>query len=163
MTKSSAFVLAAAGLAGLLLSPACLAATEEAMVWSESLNGSLASLAYGPSDAAKPPLFLLTCFSDLGIAVLDVRKELADAEPGQKLTIELSAGSAQAPLSGEVAKEESGAGLFAEASNIAVKPVLAVLGKEGPATVKIGPATADLSDQGRAAAVSKFSEDCKID
>lgn len=133
------------------------------MIWSENVNGSLASLAYGASDSAKPPLFLLSCFSDMGIAVLDVRKELADAEPGQKLTIELSAGANKAPLAAEAAKEENGGKLFAEASNIAVKPVLAVLGEQGPATVKIGTASTDLSDLGRAAAVSKFSEDCKID
>jgi hypothetical protein len=53
--------------------------------------------------------------------------------------------------------------MFAEASDIAVKPVLDVLRQAGPVTVTIGKTSATLSDQGRADGVSKFSQDCQID
>ena len=52
---------------------------------------------------------------------------------------------------------------FAEASDIAVKPVLEVLRQAGPLTVTTGKASASLSDKGRAQAVERFTQDCALD
>lgn len=52
---------------------------------------------------------------------------------------------------------------FAEASDIAVKPVLEVLRQAGPLTVTTGKASASLSDNGRAQAVERFTQDCGLD
>jgi hypothetical protein len=144
------------------LAPEGLARTEEGLVWREKATQGLVSLAYGPADQTKAPLFLLSCFNAMDIAVLDVRTEIADASPGDALTIELSAGGAKSPLSGEATRDHDGA-TFGEASDIEVKPVLDVLRQSGPMTITIGENSATLSDQGRAEATDTFSRNCKVD
>ena len=44
-----------------------------------------------------------------------------------------------------------------------MKPVLQVMRDPGPLTVKMGEASATLSDQGRAQAVAEFVENCKLE
>ena len=139
------------------------AQAEETLVWVEKASEGFISLAYGPLDPAKVPLFLLSCFDAMGIAVLDVHTQIDGVKPGEALTIELAAGEAKAKLEGEAALDEANGMIFAEASDIAVKPVLQVLRQAGPTTVAIGNTSATLSDQGRADGVSKFSQDCQID
>lgn len=163
MTAVSAPKTSALALLAALLAVPAHARAADGMAWTEAVNGSLASLAYGPPDASASPLFLLSCFSDLGVAVLDVHKEIAGSASGDKLTIELSAGNAKSPIDGEAASEEDGGKLFAEASDVRVKPILAVLGEPGPATIKIGEISATLSDQGRVQAVEQFKQNCLID
>ena len=51
----------------------------------------------------------------------------------------------------------------AKASDIDVKPVLQVMRDPGPLTVRMGEVSATLSDQGRAQAVAKFVDNCKLD
>ncbi len=99
----------------------------------------------------------------MGIAVLDVRQEIEGAKPGEALTIELSAGAAKSEIKGEAARDEASGMTFAEASDIAVKPVLEVLRQAGPLTVTTGKASASLSDNGRAQAVERFTQDCGLD
>jgi len=139
------------------------ARAEESLVWIEKSSEGFISLAYGPLDPAKAPLFLLSCFDAMGIAVLDLHTAIEGVKPGEAITIELAAGDAKAQLEGEAALDEANEMIFAEASDIAVKPVLDVLRQAGPATVTIGRTSMTLSDQGRADGVSKFSAECQID
>ena len=107
-------------------------------------------LSYGPLDPAQNPLFVLSCFSGMNIVVLDVHKEIPDAKPGDPLTIELSSAKAQSPLKGEVGQNETTGKTFGEASDINVNPVLELLRDPGPLTIKMGGASATMSEQGRA-------------
>jgi hypothetical protein len=159
---AACFLLAACLLLG-ALAPGSLARTEESLVWTGTTNGSLIALTYGPLDPSKPPVFLLTCFNEMDVAVLEVFGLIEGTRPGQELTIELSAGSSQSPLKGEVSLDEKTGAMFAEASDIRIEPVLAVLKAPGPLTVKTADTTRTLSDAGRADAVEKFSKDCQVD
>ena len=136
---------------------------QQALMWTEKSGGGLTTLAYGPLDPAQNPLFVLSCFSGMNIVVLDVHKEIPGAKPGDPLTIELSSAKAQSPVKGEVGKNETTGTTFGEASDINVKPVLEVLRDSGPLTVKMGDASATMSEQGRAESVGKFVENCKLD
>jgi hypothetical protein len=149
-----AFVIAA-------LACLSLARAEDTQVWLSKSNGSLVTLAYGPVDPTKAPLFLLSCFNGMDIAVLDIHHNVSGAKAGDKLAIELNAGGATASLDGETA--DANGEVFGEASDIKVKPVLAVLREKGPVTVKIGEMTATLAEQGRAEAVEQFAGACTLD
>jgi hypothetical protein len=162
MSRNQARLLLAVCLAAASL-PASSSRAEESLVWVEKASEGFISLAYGPLDPAKVPLFLLSCFDAMGIAVLDIHAQIDGVKLGEALTIELAAGGAKAKLEGEAALDEANNTIFAEASDIAVKPVLEVLRQVGPVTVTAGKTTATLSDQGRADGVEKFSKDCKID
>jgi hypothetical protein len=124
--------------------------SEQASMWTEKEDGGLTMLAYGPLDPAQNPLFVLSCFSGMNIFVLDVHQEIPDAKPGDPLTIELSSARAQSPVKGEVGKNETTGKTFGEASDVNVKPVLEVLRDQGPLTIKMGAASATMSEQGRA-------------
>jgi hypothetical protein len=132
-------------------------------VWLEKSSEGLVSLAYGPVDPAETPLFILSCFNAMGIAVLDVHKEIPDAKPGAPLTIDLSAGATKALIEGEAARDDASGVTFGETSDIAVKPILEVLRAAGTLTITMGKTSATLSDQGRKQAVAKFSQDCQLD
>ena len=136
---------------------------EESLVWTEKSDEGRASLAYGPLDPAKTPLFLLTCFNNMDVAVLEIFAVIEGTRPGQPLTIELSAGSAKLPLKGEVSVDDATSSMFAEANEVKVKPVLEVLRAPGPLTINLGLTNKTLSDQGRADAVEKFDQACKLD
>jgi hypothetical protein len=99
----------------------------------------------------------------MGIAVLDLRQEIEGAKAGDPLEIVLSAGEAKAEVKGEAMRDEASGTAFAEASDIAVKPVLEVLRQTGPVTVTSGKTSASLSDKGRNQAVERFSKDCPLD
>jgi hypothetical protein len=163
MVRTSARLL----LAALLLIGALPAQSstppDESLVWTEKASGSHVALTYGPLDSAKQPVFLLSCFNGMDVAVLEVFGAIEGKRPGQKLTIELSAGSAQSPLDGEASVDEKTGAMFAEASDIALAPVLDVLRSPGPLTIKTGFTSRTLSDAGRAEAVAKFSKDCEMD
>ncbi len=135
---------------------------EETLIWTAKTSDGFVSLSYGPLDPAKAPLFLLSCFDAMGIAVLDVRQEVAGAKQGDPLAIVLSAGAAKAEIKGETMRDEAAGTAFAEASDIAVKPVLEVLRQAGPVTITSGAANASLSDSGRMQAVDQFSKDCPL-
>jgi hypothetical protein len=145
------------------LSPRSSARAEVSQVWVEKASEGFVSLAYGPLDPAKVPLLLLSCFDAMGIAVLDLHTAIDGVKPGEALTIALAAGEAKAQVEGEAAFDDASSMIFAEASDIAVKPVLEVLRQPGPLAVTVGQTNATLSDQGRADAVAKFSQDCRID
>ena len=136
---------------------------QESQVWTEKADEGRASLAYGPLDPAKTPLFLLTCFNNMDVAVLEIFVVIDGTRPGQPLTIELSAGSAKLPLKGEVSVDDATSSMFAEANEVKVKPVLEVLRAPGPLTINLGLTNKTLSDQGRADAVEKFDQACELD
>ena len=136
---------------------------EESLVWTEKSDEGRASLAYGPLDPAKTPLFLLTCFNNMDVAVLEIFAVIEGTRPGQPLTIELSAGSAKLPLKGEISVDDATSSMFAEANEVKVKPVLEVLRAPGPLTINLGLTNKTLSDQGRADAVEKFDQACELD
>jgi hypothetical protein len=140
-----------------------LASAEESLIWTQKASEGFVSLSYGPLDPAKAPLFLLSCFDEMGIAVLDVRKEVEGAKPGEPLSVALSAGEAKAEVKGEAMRDDATGLSFAEASDIAVKPVLEVLRRAGPLTVTMGKTSASLSDNGRSQAVERFAKDCALD
>jgi hypothetical protein len=144
----------------------CLASAgkaEETAIWTERSSGDLTTLSYGPLSLTTNPLFMLSCFSDMNIVVLDVHKEIAGAKRGDALAIELSSAKTQVPIKAEVDLNEETGTSYAEASDIDVKPILQALQDAGPLTLKLGAASLTLSDQGRADAVAKFSESCKLD
>ncbi len=149
-------------LAAALQSLAPVARAAEGLIWTEKSNGDLTALAYGPLDPAATPLFLLSCFSGMEIAVLDVHKEIAGIKPGEPVTIELSSAKAQAPIQGEVSTNEATGKTFGEASDIKLQPVLDVLRDPGPVTLKMGDTTAILSEQGRDVALAEFSKNCTV-
>src|SRR4029078_7593034 len=125
MTRNSAYrvpfkaqSLAAYALAAGLVSPVAFAGAEEGLIWTEKSNGDLSALAYGPLDPAANPLFMISCFSGMEIAVLDVHREVVGIKTGHPVTIELSSAKAQAPIQGEVSVNEATGKTFGEASDI---------------------------------------------
>ncbi|MGV1014623.1 MAG: hypothetical protein ACOYB4_06605 [Methyloceanibacter sp.] len=159
MRMPALLLLAAAFLMGVTQG---LARTGESLVWTDRSSGGLVALAYGSLDPMKNPLFLLSCFNDMNIAVLDVHQAIAGAKPGEPLTIELAAGATKSPVEGETARDETNEIVFGEASGFALEPILAVLRETGPVTVTMGAASATLSDNGRAEAVAQFAKDCQV-
>ena len=143
--------------------PGGFAHAEETLIWTGRGSDGFVSLSYGPLDPAKTPLFLLSCFDAMEIAVLNLRQDIEGAKQGEPLTMALSAGAATAEMKGEVVRDKSTGTIFAEASDIAVKPVLEVLRQEGPVTVNTGKTNASLSDRGRAQAVELFSDACPLE
>jgi hypothetical protein len=99
----------------------------------------------------------------MDVAVLEIFAVIEGTRPGQPLTIELSAGSAKLPLKGEVSVDDATSSMFAEANEVKVRPVLEVLRAPGPLTINLGLTNKTLSDQGRADAVEKFDQACKLD
>jgi hypothetical protein len=159
------FRLPARALASLTLL-ATLAASAHAdnqSVWTGKANGGLATLSYGSIDTTKSPEFLLSCFSGMSVAVLDIRAAIEGIEAGKPLTIQLLAGTQTVEIKAEGAGDGKEGTTYAEASDIQVKPILAVLGQTGPVTVKIGDASTSFSDLGRMDAIKNFSEECAID
>jgi hypothetical protein len=156
----SRFLLAATLLAAALPG---VSLAEETSVWNAKTSGSFVTLTFGPVSADKAPLFMLSCFNGMGIAVLDVRPELGDTKPGTPLAIELAAGDQTAKVEGEAARDEESGATFAESSGAKVKPILDVLRATGPVTLKVGAAGTELPDTGRADAISRFTEDCTLD
>jgi hypothetical protein len=106
---------------------------------------------------------MLSCFNNMSIIVLDVHKEIAGAKPGTPLTIELASAKSKAPIEGEVGLNDATGKTFGEASDLELKPVLAVLRDPGPLTVTMGDTTATLAEQGRDEAVTAFSKNCEVE
>jgi hypothetical protein len=136
-------------------------ARADSIVWTERNNGDLTTLAYGPLDPAKAPIFLLSCFNEMEIAVLNVHHEI-DGKEGDAITIELSSAKAQAPVAAEIAKNRETGNTYGEASDIKVKPILKVLRDPGPITLTIGKMEVTLSEAGREQAAADFAKACKL-
>jgi hypothetical protein len=159
---SAGIVLAAFLLVPVLLPSGGLARTEERFVWTEKASKGFISLIYGPLDASKQPLLLLSCFNEMDVAVLNVFGVIEGTRPGEKLTIEISAGSSH-PIEAQAELDDKTGVMFAEASGIEVGPVLNVLMAPGPLTIKMAATSLTLSDAGRSDAAEKFGKDCELD
>jgi hypothetical protein len=107
-------------------------------------------------------VLLLSCFNEMGIAVVNIFSTIEATRPGEKLTIELSAAGGSHSVEGEAGIDAKAGSMFAEASDIEVKPVLAVLKSPGPLTVKMAATSLTLSDAGRAEAAERFSKNCTL-
>src|SRR5262249_978928 len=109
--------------------------------------------------------FLLTCFNNMNVAVLEIFGAIKGTRPGQPvITITLS--GLQTPgleLKGEVSVDDATSSMFAETSDFKMKPLLQVLRSWGPLTVTVELTDKTLSDQGRADAVEKFDKACNLD
>lgn len=154
-------LLAACVLAGALL-PFSFARCEETLVWTANTNGDLISLSYGSLDTSKPPVLLLSCFNEMSIGVLEIFGTIEGTRPGQKLSIDLSAGGTQSSVPGAAELDDKTGTMFAEASDVEIAPLLGVLKASGPLTVKLASTTRTLPEVGRAEAAEKFSKDCQI-
>ncbi|HEX2449113.1 MAG TPA: hypothetical protein VHK26_13190 [Methyloceanibacter sp.] len=161
MIRASVCFLAAALLAGGLLSSR-LARGEETLVWTANTNGDLISLTYGSLDTSKPPVLLLSCFNEMNIGVLEIFGTIEGTRPGQKVSIDLSAGGTQSSIDGSVELDDKTGMMFAEASDLEIAPVIGVLKAPGPLTVKTAATTRTLPEVGRAEAADRFSKDCQI-
>ena len=135
---------------------------QETLVWSDMASEGFVSLSYGPLDPSKQPKFLLSCFNEMGVAVLDIFGVIQGTRPGEKLTIEFSGGSSLS-LEGAVELDAKSGSMFVEASDIEVKPLLEVLRSPGPVTVKMAATTLSFSDTGRGEAAERFGKNCKLD
>lgn len=136
---------------------------DDRSVWTGKANGGLATLSYGSIDTTKSPEFLLSCFNGMDVAVLDIRAAIAGVEAGKPLTLQLLAGTQTVKIQAEGASDGKEGATYVEASDVQVKPILAVLGQTGPVTLKIGEASTSFSDLGRMDALKTFSEECAID
>jgi len=152
-------LLAAALLAGML--PGAYA--QGSNLWQAKASGSFVTLRYGPLDEREKPLFLLSCLNGVNIAVLSVYMDFPQREPGDAITIQLSAADQSTSVAGESAQEDGTGIIYFEAGDIAVKPILKILSEKGQVSMTTGAIGNDLSEDGRAAAVAEFSKDCKLD
>jgi hypothetical protein len=160
MSRSSGpLLLAACLLAGALSASGTRA--QETLVWTDKASEGFVSLTYGPLDASQQPKFLLSCFNEMGIAVLEIFGVIQGTRPGEKLIIEFSGGSSLS-LEGAVELDAKGGGMFAEASDIEVKPLLELLKSPGPVTVKMAATSLSMADTGRAEAIERFGKNCKL-
>jgi hypothetical protein len=130
--------------------------------WQAKASGSFVTLRYGPLDEREKPLFLLSCLNGVNIAVLSVYMDFPQREPGDAITIKLSAGGQSTSVAGESAQEDGTGVIYFEAGDIAVKPILKILSEKGQVSMTTGAIGNDLSEDGRAAAVAEFSKDCKL-
>jgi hypothetical protein len=137
-------------------------ARSETLLWMAKASGDLITLAYGSPNPMMNPLFMLSCFNDMNIAVLDVHKDIAGAERGKALTIELAARDAKASIEGEATRDDAAGITFGEASDITLAPILAVLREAGPVTLNMGETSTTLEDHGRADALAQFVKDCQV-
>lgn len=151
-------LLAAALLAGML--PGAYA--QGSNHWQAKASGSFVTLRYGPLDEREKPLFLLSCLNGVNIAVLSVYTDFPQREPGDAITVKLSAGGQSTSVAGESAQEDGTGIIYFEAGDIAVKPILKILSEKGQVSMTSGAIGNDLSEDGRAAAVAEFSKDCKL-
>ena len=126
MSRASArLLLAACVLSGALLAFS-FARSEETLVWTANTNGDLISLSYGSLDTSKPPVLLLSCFNEMSIGVLEIFGTIQGTRPGQKLSIDLSAGGTQSSSEGAIELDDQSGTMFAEASDVEIAPLLAI-------------------------------------
>jgi hypothetical protein len=131
-------------------------------LWQAKASGSFVTLRYGPIDPREKPLFLLSCLNGVSIAVLSIYMDFPETQMGEAITVKLSAGAQSTTVAGETAREDGTGGIYGEAGDIAVKPILEVLREAGPVSMTSGAIGNEMSDKGRAAAVEQFAKDCKL-
>jgi hypothetical protein len=150
-------------LAVFLVSGLPQSATAQDRVWrTANTNGNVALL-YGVPGAVESNSFSLFCDNATKESGLEIYAAMGGAEEGRALTMEISTGSAKVTIPGEAGAAEAGGDIVAKAKGFAVKPLLAVLGAEGVATVTVSGVNTLFADSGRAEAVAEFAKSCKLD
>ena len=91
-----------------------------------------AALVYGSTETAEDYSFALSCNNNGSSPDLTVYEDIAGAEVGEALTIEISVGSAKVAIEGNTETDEMSGFVFGVAKKFAVKPVVAVLEGLGP-------------------------------
>ena len=132
-------------------------------LWQAKTSGSFVTLRYGPLNQREKPLFLLSCLNGVSIAVLSVYTDFPEREPGEAITVKLSAGGQSTTVAGESAEEDGTGVIYFEAGDIAVKPIVNILREKGTVSMTSGAIGNDLAEKRRADAVAEFSKDCKLD
>ena len=97
----------------------------------------------------------------MSIGVLEIFGTIEGTRPGQKLSIDLSAGGTESSIEGAVELDDKTGTMFAEEA-MSRSPPLGALKASGPLTVKIASTTFTLPEVGRAEAAEKFSKDCHV-
>lgn len=138
-------------------------AAEGSKIWQAKASGDFVTLRYGPVNERETPLFLLSCLNSVSIAVLSVYMDFPERQPGDPISVALSAGNESTTVAGETAQEDGTGVIYGEAGDIAVTPILKVLREKGPVSMTSGAIGYELYNAGRAEAVAKFSKDCKLD
>jgi hypothetical protein len=136
---------------------------QDSSVWTAKLNGDFVTLTYGSLNPDKSPLLMIACFNSMGIAVLNVHAELPKMKLGTPLSVAFASDGKTAPVDAEAGQDEPEDPIYAEATDIALAPILEVLRSDKPATVTVGEVSAELAVHGRAAAVEQFTKDCSLD
>ena len=150
-------------LAAVLIAGAGLSQAQARDIWRAKSSGSFVTLRYGPLDEREKPVFLLSCLNGVGIAVLSVYMDFPERATGETITLEFSANGQTTPVAGETAAEDGTGIIYAEAGDIAVKPILKILKEGGPVSMRSGDNGVDLSASGRAEAVAEFAKNCSLD
>ena len=153
-------LLATALLAGTQFAPA---RAQAANIWQAKTSGSFVTLRYGPLNEREKPLFLLSCLNGVSIAVLSVYMDFPESQPGDPITVKLSAGGQSTSVAGESAQEDGTGVIYFEAGDIAVKPIVKVLREKGAVSMTSDATGNDLAESGRAEAIAEFTKDCKLD
>lgn len=153
-------LLATALLAGTQFAPA---RAQAASIWQAKTSGSFVTLRYGPLNEREKPLFLLSCLNGVSIAVLSVYMDFPESQPGDPITVKLSAGGQSTSVAGESAQEDGTGVIYFEAGDIAVKPIVKVLREKGAVSMTSDAIGNDLAESGRAEAIAEFTKDCKLD
>ena len=132
-------------------------------LWQAQVSGSFVTLRYGEVNQREKPVFLLSCLNGVNIAVLSVYTDFPERQPGDPITVKLTAGDQSTSVAGESAQEDGTGIIYFEAGDIAVKPILKILREKGPVSMTSGAIGNDLSEARRAEAVEQFAKDCKLD
>jgi hypothetical protein len=138
-----------AGVLAALPSLAALAAADRVWITQTSDDGAVLMLA--SPEASDDILFILSCNNIEKSAGMTVFVEIAGTKVEEPVTIELLAESAKHTVEGHISTDELAGFNYADAKDMDLKPVIAVLSAEGPATVKAGQTVTTLPDKGRAA------------
>lgn len=159
-SRSLPCLLAALLFSGTLALPA---QAELGNLWRAKKSGSFVTLRYGSVNEREKPVFLLSCLNGVGIAVLSAYMDFPERQTGEAITLYFSAGGQTTPVAGESAAEDGTGIIYADAGDIAVKPILKILKEKGPVLMKSGANAVELSTNGRAEAVAEFAKDCSLD
>jgi hypothetical protein len=129
--------------------------------WRNDDNENGPFLLLGSAEATDDFVFLLSCSDDHETDDMVVY-DLGGGKVGQPVKIELSRGGATASFKGRTTADKHGF-VFAEAKNIQVRPLISVLGGEGPVKMFTGKTVTWLPDEGRADELAEFVARCGPD
>ena len=163
VSRSAHFYMAVALLAA-AVPVTGLAADRPGYEWVEEEGTGAAFIYYGSRDADpfdEAP-FLLSCNNE-SKHVTFIFRQAEGAKVGKPPTVELSAGTAKASLTGVMSTPDENGHTSFQTIVDGVKPVVAVVQAPGALTVKMGETTMTLPEKGRAEAADKFVKGCKVE